>query len=133
MLEEARRMPEAVLFRTGIAGVWASAAAYAEGEPWLDSLLCVIDRNRSLMAELLPAQLPGARYVQPQATYLAWVDCSALGLGDDPAAVFVERGRVAVADGRDFGEEGAGHVRVTMGTSAAVLREVVERMAAALH
>jgi cystathionine beta-lyase len=133
MLEHAQRMPEAVLFRIGIAGVWASAAAYAREESWLDSLLQVIDRNRSLMADLLHALLPRAGYVQPQATYLAWVDCGALELGDDPASVFLERGRVALADGRDFGEEGRGYVRVTMGTSAAVLQEVVERMAAALR
>ena len=67
-----------------------------------------------------------------EATYLAWLDCRALGLGDDPAAVFLERGRVAVNSGIPFGTGGAGHVRLNLATSPEVITEGVRRMAAAL-
>ena len=55
-----------------------------------------------------------------------------LGLGDDPAAAFLERGRVALAPGPDFGEPGRGYARLNMGTSPELLAEAVRRMAVAV-
>ena len=54
-----------------------------------------------LLGELLAERLPEVVYDAPEASYLAWLDCRALGLGDDPAAVFLERGRVALSRGLD--------------------------------
>ena len=65
----------------------------------------------------------------PQAGYLAWLDCRELGLGDDPAEAFLERGRVALSPGPTFGEQGRGFARLNFGTSAALLEEAVRRMA----
>ncbi len=109
-------------------GVIASIAAYREGGAWLDELLVLIDRNRRLLGDLLAERLPEIGYTPPRATYLAWLDCSALRLGDDPARVFLERGRVALRSGPDFGRSGAGWVRATMATAPETLREIVERM-----
>jgi cysteine-S-conjugate beta-lyase len=67
------------------------------------------------------------------ATYLAWLDCRALGLGDDPAEVFLGRGRVALSSGIPFGSGGAGHVRLNLATSPEVLTEAVRRMASVLE
>ena len=83
-------------------------------------------------ASLLAEHLPAVGYVPPQASFLAWLDCRALGLGDDPAAAFLERGRVALSPGPDFGAAGRGHARLNMGTSPELLAEAVRRMAAAL-
>ena len=102
-------------------------------EGWLDELIGMLDGNRGLMRDLLDELLPGARYVPPEAGYLAWVDCRGLRLGEDPARAFLDRGRVAVRAGADFGTAGEGFVRVTMGTSDAILREIVQRMCAAVH
>jgi cystathionine beta-lyase len=77
-------------------------------------------------------RLPDVRYVMPEAGYLAWLDCRALGLGDDPSAVFLERGRVALSPGPTFGEEGRGFARLNFGTSSGLLGEAVGRMARAL-
>jgi cysteine-S-conjugate beta-lyase len=68
-------------------------------------------------------------WTPPQATYLAWLDCRALGLGDDPAAAFLDRGRVALSPGPDYGAPGAGFVRLNFGTSPAFVSEAVRRMA----
>ena len=116
----------------GNLGVVASIAAFTQGSPWLDDLLGYLDGNRRLLTDLVARELPGVRYLEPQASYLAWLDCAALELGPDPAAVFLERGRVALTRGRDFGPAAAPFVRVNMGTSAAILTEIVARMRRAL-
>jgi cysteine-S-conjugate beta-lyase len=110
-------------------GVLASVAAFTEGRPWLDAALRQLDENRGLLAGLLREHLPAVGYSRPQASFLAWLDCRALGLGDDPAAVFLDRGRVAVGHGPDFGRQGSGFVRLNIGTSPALIAEAVRRMA----
>jgi cysteine-S-conjugate beta-lyase len=132
MREKLALMRPELPWSAGNLGVVATIAAFTQGGPWLDELLLYLDGNRRLLAELLARELPGARYIQPEASYLAWVDCAALELGADPVAVFLERGRVALTRGRDFGPGGETFVRVNMGTSAAILTEIVQRMKAAL-
>ncbi|PJE98103.1 cystathionine beta-lyase [Streptomyces carminius] len=130
--EDLARMPEEVWHGASHLGVIAHSAALRHGGDWLDALLAGLDGNRRLLAGLLAEHLPAVRYRPAQGTYLAWLDCRALGLGDDPAAVFLERGRVALNSGPDFGTGGAGHVRLNTATSPEVLTEAVRRMAAAL-
>ena len=113
-------------------GVLASVAAFTEGLPWLDAVLGQLDENRKLLTGLLAEHLPGGGYAPPQASFLAWLDCRDLGLGDDPAAVFLDKGRVALGHGPDFGAEGHGFARLNMGTSPELLEEAVRRMASAL-
>ncbi len=112
-------------------GVLASVAAFTEGLPWLDAVLGQLDENRALLAGLLAEHLPGVGYAPPEASFLAWLDCRDLDLGDDPAAVFLEKGSVALAHGPDFGAEGHGFARLNMGTSPGLLEETVRRMASA--
>jgi cysteine-S-conjugate beta-lyase len=113
-------------------GLLGSVAAFAEAETWLDAVVAQIDENRTVLAEQLRAQLPGVVYVPGSATFLAWLDCRGLGLGSDPAAAFLERGRVALSPGRDFGEQGAGFARLNIGTSPELITEAVRRMALAV-
>jgi len=124
------KLPSHLAFHAGHLGVLASVAAFDHGGEWLDALVAHLDRNRRLLAELLAEHLPAVRYVPPEAGYLAWLDCSALGLGDDPSEAFLERGKVALSPGPAFGEQGRGHARLNFGTSSALLEEAVRRMAA---
>jgi len=124
------RLPDAVRYRAGNLGVLAAVAAFRDGGAWLDALLAHLDRNRRLLADLLAGSLPEVGYRPPEASFLAWLDCTALGLGDDPAEAFRTRGRVALTRGLDFGGQGAGFTRLNIGTSAALLTEAVRRMAA---
>lgn len=126
------RIPEEVGHGPSHVGVIAHTAALREGGAWLDALLAGLDANRALLADLLADQLPAVRHRAPQATFLAWLDCRGLGLGDDPAGRFLEHGRVALNDGRMFGAGGAGHVRLNLATSPQVLREAVRRMVRAV-
>lgn len=123
------RIPMEVTFTTGHLGVIAAAAAYREGGPWLADVVGLLDAQRRLLADLLAAELPRARYRAPEASYLAWIDLSAYGLGDDPAAVILERGRVGLSPGATFGTQGRGFVRLNFATSPAILREIVSRIA----
>jgi cystathionine beta-lyase len=128
-----KKLPKEMGERTGHWGILASIAAFEEGAPYLDGLLAQLDRNRETLSQLLGVYLPAARYIAPQAGYLAWVDCSALGLGDDPAKTFLKKGKVALMRGLDFGRQGACFTRVNMGTSTQILSEVVGRMGKALE
>jgi cystathionine beta-lyase len=130
--ERLRAMPKELVGRVGHFGALASIAAFTEGLPWLRALHAHLDRNRRGLGELLAARLPSVRYIPPEASYLAWLDCSGLGIGPDPAAHFLDRGRVALVRGLNFGAEGAGFVRLNMGTSAGLLTEIVSRMARAM-
>lgn len=113
-------------------GTVAQTAAYMEGREWLADAVAGLDANRHLLGNLLAEHVPGARYHLPAATYLTWVDCRDLGLGDNPAAAFLERGRVAFNPGHTFGTGGEGHVRINIATSPEILTEAVARMARAL-
>jgi cysteine-S-conjugate beta-lyase len=131
--EDLARLPQEVRHGPSHFGIIAHVAALRHGGRWLDGLLGGLDANRRLLAELLAEQLPAVRYRQPQGTYLAWLDCRALSLPDDPAAVFLERGRVALNSGTSFGTGGAGHARLNLATSAEILGEAVARMASAVR
>jgi len=114
-------------------GVLSHTAAYNHGTPWLDDLLTGLDENRRLLGDLLEQHLPEVGYRMPEGTYLAWLDCRrVLPETDDPAAVFLERGRVAFNAGVPFGTGGAGFVRFNFATHPEILQEAVRRMAAAV-
>jgi cystathionine beta-lyase len=122
------RLPAELGYHTGHLGVLASCAAFREGDAWLEAVVALVDRNRVRLGELLRQHLPGVRYVPPQAGYLAWLDCAALGLGDDPARAFLDRGRVALSPGPTFGSQGKGFARLNVATTGALLEEAVRRM-----
>jgi cystathionine beta-lyase len=108
-------------------GLEANVAAYERGGPWLDTALDHLAGNRDLFAGAVAEHLPLARTRRLDATYLAWVDLR--GYGDEnPGATALERGRVMVRDGRDFGPGGVGHVRLNIATSRARLAELVRRL-----
>ncbi len=126
-----RRLPDQYVDRASLLGVYAGVAAYTQGREWLDALLAHLDRNRRLAGELLAEWLPQVGYLPPEASYLAWLDCRRLGFGDDPAAEFLRRGRVALTSGPEFGRPGAGFARLNLGTSRCLLTEAIGRMATA--
>lgn len=126
-----RSLPDEIEWRTGLFGAIAGVAAFSqESDEWLDSLLAALDHNRRLLAELLAEHVPAARYRIPDAGFLAWVDLSALGWGDNPAVKIRREAGVALHLGPLFGDEGRGHVRINFGCSPEILREAVERIGA---
>ncbi|MEO8283940.1 MAG: aminotransferase class I/II-fold pyridoxal phosphate-dependent enzyme [Pseudarthrobacter sp.] len=113
-------------------GAVATTAAYTLGRPWLTEVLDYLDGNRKLLSSLVAEHLRGVDYVPPHGTYLAWLDCAALELGDRPANFFLEHARVAVNDGATCGAAGQGYVRLNLATPRPILASSIERMGRAL-
>jgi cysteine-S-conjugate beta-lyase len=140
-----RRMPEEVSHGPSHLGIIAHAEAFRTGGDWLDTLLRGLDENRTLLGDLITEHLPEVKYLRPQGTYLAWLDCRQLGFDEEaadglavvadlsgPARWFLDHARVALSSGHVFGTGGAGHVRLNFATSRATLTEAISRMGRAL-
>jgi cysteine-S-conjugate beta-lyase len=126
------QMPARIASGPGHLGVLASVAAYAEGGHWLDRLLATLDDRRTLVGRLLAERLPTVSWRPPEATYLAWLDCAAIGPSDVPWRHFLEVARVATVPGPSFGLFGSGHVRLNFATSPEILDAATARMADSL-
>jgi cystathionine beta-lyase len=144
--EDLARMPEEVGHGASHLGVIAHTAAFAEGGDWLEALLAGLDANRHSLRDALGRLLPDLGYAPGQATYLAWIDCRALGLHSEdrqgpgvvsdlegPAQFFLDQARVALNSGHVFGTGGSGYVRLNFATSQAILHEALDRMARAVY
>ncbi|MDX3658554.1 pyridoxal phosphate-dependent aminotransferase [Streptomyces sp. ID05-26A] len=129
--DDLARLPEEVSHGPSHVGILAHTAALTDGVTWLDALLEGLQENRALLSDLLAEHLPAVRYSPGEGTYLAWLDCRGLGLGDDPSRTFLKRGRVALNSGIPFGTGGAGFVRMNLATSPEIITEAVTRMAKA--
>lgn len=113
-------------------GLAATAAAYGGGGDWLAGVVDYLDGSRKLLGDLVHEHLPAARYIAPEATYLAWIDVSRLKLGRNPARFFRHQAGVATIRGTDCGEAGRGFVRLNFATPRPVLEAMVHRMGAAV-
>ncbi|MDX3456452.1 pyridoxal phosphate-dependent aminotransferase [Streptomyces sp. ME02-8801-2C] len=145
--DELQLLPEEVGHGPSHLGIIAHTTAFREGGNWLDELLTGLDANRRLLGRLLEEHLPDVGYRQPEATYLAWLDFTWLGLHKardtagpgvvsdlaGPAKLFLDEARVALSSGHVFGSGGEGHVRLNFATTPAVLREAVGRMGRAVR
>lgn len=126
------RIREEIDWSAGILGQYAAVAAWTDGRDWLAQVRADLQERTGQLVDLLAEHLPGVRYHPGHASYLAWLDCRDLGLGDDPAATFLARGRVQLSPGPAFGASGEGFARLNYGTSRALVTEAVHRMAHAL-
>ncbi len=112
-------------------GTIAHTAALRHAQGWVDEVMVEVAANKRLLGELLADRLPGVGWDPAPGTYLAWLDCSALGL-DSPRNHFLTRARVALNYGTDFGADYGQFVRMNLATAPAIITEAVERMAASL-
>ena len=113
-------------------GLAAAQAAYRYGDDWLSQLLEYLRVNRDFLYEFVNHALPGIRMNCPEGTYMAWLDCRGAGLDENPYKFFLEKARVALQDGENFGKGGEGFVRLNFGTRRSLLDEALERMKRAL-
>ncbi|WP_275467341.1 MalY/PatB family protein [Streptomyces noursei] len=112
-----------------VLGVHASLLAWTEGDAWLTAVREHLTRLRDRLAAGLAERLPQIGHHPPQGSYLAWLDCRALGWGADPAARFRERGAVELGSGPGFGPGGDGFVRFNFATSGPLLEQLLDRLA----
>jgi cystathionine beta-lyase len=126
----AEELPQDLRDHAGLLGVIASEAAFRDGDAWLDETIATIRANHARVRDGLPEGVRVAH--QPEAGYLTWLDCRYAGLGDDPAAAFLEHGRVALYSGLRFGAAGAGYARLNVGTTPELVEEALTRLRSAV-
>jgi cysteine-S-conjugate beta-lyase len=126
----ATAVPQYERLRASVPGIAASIAAWTDDGGWLDELRQHLDQARAELADWVQ-RTPAVNAHPGQAGYLAWLDLRSAGLGDDPAQLLLDRGRLAVNPGHAFAlpaEQGHGRVRLNHGTSLPLLHEALRRI-----
>jgi cystathionine beta-lyase len=127
-------LPDNLIGSTSVVGIDATVAAWYHGQPWLDEVLKTLEGNRDYVADFVKEHMPGVEYRPSEGTYLAWLNCSGLGLQDQsPYEFFLNEAKVGLNPGGDFGPLGAQCVRLNFATSREVLEQVLGRMADAIE
>ena len=112
----------------------ATIAAYRKGEAWRQQLIQYIEQNILFVEQYVAQHLPQVKVVRPEASFLIWLDCRALGLSHEALIdLFVNRARLALNDGEMFGHGGEGFMRMNVGCPRAVLQEALERLRDAVN
>ena len=113
--------------------ITAFEAAYRSGEAWLDALLIYLQDNRDFVREYLRKHLPKIRLIEPQGTYLLWLDCRDLEMTDAQLeAFFVQKAKLGLNAGITFGTGGSGFMRLNIASPRGVLSEALARITSAL-
>ena len=111
----------------------ATEAAFSEGEEWRQQMLSHIESNIDFVDEYLKANIPEVRAIKPQASYLVWLDFSALGLEHEKLIdMLVNDAHLAMNDGAMFGIGGEQHTRLNVGTQRAVLEQAMSQLKEAI-
>ncbi len=115
-------------------GLHAAQVAFSgQCDGWLKELRGYLTGNRDFLVEYITKHMPGVKTTIPDATYLAWLDFTELGLKKSPYDFFLKNAKVALSNGAIFGENGVGHVRLNFGTSRRILKQGLDRMRKALQ
>ncbi len=114
-------------------GLVAARAAYESGKPWLEDLKNHLRSNIEFVRNYLAERLPNVRLIEPEGTFLLWLDFSALGYSDSELDdLIVNKAKVWLDRGTMFGPEGDKYQRINIATPQPLLREALDRIAAVL-
>jgi cystathionine beta-lyase len=110
-------------------GLTAMEAAYRYGDEWLEQLLDYLQGNLEITKSFFKEHIPKIEVIEPEGTYLLWLDCRALGLDDIALQKFMrEQARVGFDDGFVFGAGGSGFERMNIACPRSLLREALGRI-----
>ncbi|MDD3205739.1 MAG: pyridoxal phosphate-dependent aminotransferase [Lachnospiraceae bacterium] len=132
------KVKEAIICGTGYAeinilGLVACKAAYEKGDRWLGELKEYLRENLDYVRDFLATRIPQIHLVEPEGTYLIWLDCSALGLTDAELEDFiVNKAKLWLDGGNMFGEHCGQFERVNMTCPRSVLQKALEQLEAAV-
>ncbi|MFT3892558.1 MAG: PatB family C-S lyase [Anaerolineales bacterium] len=101
-------------------------------DEWLAELRTYLTANRDFLVDYVTKYMPNVRTTIPTATYLGWLDFTQTPVNLSPYDYFLKEAKVALSDGKIFGKEGEGHVRINYGTSRKLLKDGLDRMQKAL-
>ncbi len=114
-----------------IFGSVALKTAYREGEAWLEQMLVYLQENMQLVRTYLKENLPQVVPMEPEATYLVWLDFNALGLSDEELNERLLKAGVGLNRGVQFGKQGSGYMRINIGCQRSTLLQALECIKAA--
>lgn len=128
-----KMMSTLVLRMTNTFGVVATEAAYRHGDEWLDQLLVYLQGNLDFLTEYIETHIKGIKVIQPEGTYLVWLDCRELGMDAKGLQEFMgKQAKVAVNQGHVFGPGGEQFIRLNMACPRSLIEEGLERIAKAV-
>ncbi|GED29990.1 MalY/PatB family protein [Brevibacillus centrosporus] len=128
-----KMMSTLVLRMTNTFGVVATEAAYRHGDEWLDQLLVYLQGNLDFLTEYIETHIKGIKVIQPEGTYLVWLDCRELGMDTKGLQEFMgKQAKVAVNQGHVFGPGGEQFIRLNMACPRSLIEEGLERIAKAV-
>ncbi len=112
-----------------VMGLVACQAAYEGGEAWLEELKVYLTENLAFLREFVAAHIPGVRLVEPQGTYLVWLDFGGLSLSVDALDdLIVRKAKLWLDAGTMFGQGGDGFQRINIACPRAVLKKALEQL-----
>ncbi|MCX7746477.1 MAG: PatB family C-S lyase [Clostridia bacterium] len=135
---ELKRKFKDTLAKTGagmlnIFGLEAAEAAYTRCEGWLKDLILYLESNLETLTQYFEKNVPGIKVIRPEATYLAWLDCSALPVpAEKLKAFFTFKAGVGMNDGITFGKEGYGFQRINFACPRTLLMEGLQKIEKAI-
>ena len=117
----------------GSMGLIAAQSAFSgQCDGWLKELRGYLTDNRDFLVEYVTEYMPQVRLTVPDATYLGWLDFTQTGMIGSPYEFFLKNAKVAFSDGKLFGANGEGHIRLNFGTSRKLLEQGLDRISKAL-
>lgn len=115
-------------------GIAAFEAAYRGGAPWLDALMDYLAETRDTVGNYLVEELPQIKLIEPEGTYLLWLDCREMGLSDQALRqFFVKQAGLGMSPGTLFGEGGGGFMRMNIGAPRAQILQAMKNIAEAMR
>ncbi|TVP52535.1 MAG: aminotransferase, partial [Halomonadaceae bacterium] len=109
--------------------ITAFETGYRQGGHWLKGMMAYVGGNRDLAMAFLAQQVPELKAIDPQGSYLLWLDCRGLGLDDEALkAFFVHQAGVGLSPGRQFGHQGRGFMRMNLATPRVTLEQALNQI-----
>jgi cystathionine beta-lyase len=125
----ARELDEGTIF-----AYEATRAAYTYGAEWLQQMRMYIRDNVRFVDEYLKQEIPDIKAYMPQASFLVWLDCRALGKSrKELVALFQDKAGLALNDGEMFGSGGEGYMRMNIGCPRSVLKQALTALKGAMN
>ena len=124
-----KQLRDAKLDEAPIASLVATIAAYTGGTPWLQSLKEYLQGNIREVVDFFSTNDLGIKAIPPQASFLVWLDCRAMGLGQDELMrFFSDKAGLMLSNGAVYGQGGEGFVRMNIGCPRKIVKEALERI-----
>ena len=133
LMEQIKKARRGIVGSVNVLGTTAAIAAYQYGQPWLDEVLQYLQENRDFLYQFVTENLPGITMRPPDATYLAWLNCSRLDLQQEPYDFFMQNAKVGFNKGSEFGGDGKTFIRVNYACALETLVEALDRVRTSLN